>query len=391
MKKINCLVFRSSSMSFIKKNSNLIFLSIIILGLILRLFGLSAKSLWGDEFITLEVAEKGINYILTDRITTLEPHNPPGYHIFNYFLIKYLGKSTFIIRLPSVIFGALAILITYRLSYRILGLKGALLGSFLISISPLHIFYSQFARPYAIFITLSLISLLCFYEILKDGGKNVWLGFIFSNILNIYTHFYAFFIIIAEMLLFFALRKKSYPFNKFLFSLGAIAISCIPLVYLTVTYVPTHLGSVAGWNAPPSLTWLPHIFYKFSIGLRRMEAVDWRLIAGISFPVFAYAFLRGIYVIMKGYKTEGYLLILYMFLPIVSSFVFSQILFPIFNFRYFTFALPVYLVFITAGILNMNRKINYAIIIGICILYIYLLYDYYFLIDKNDWYLSVGL
>ena len=143
----------------------LILLSIIILGLTLQIYRLNYKSLWYDEICSVARSEKGIQYIIFDfgfgpgrsRVAPLH------FVILNFFL--YFGKSEFVVRLPSVIFGVLAILLTYKIGELFFGKKEGLISAFLLSISAMHIHYSQEARMYSLLMFLALLSLFLFYKV----------------------------------------------------------------------------------------------------------------------------------------------------------------------------------------------------------------------------------
>jgi len=135
------------------------FVLITILALAIRLAWLGSKSLWVDEADSFYFASHTFPEIFS---RLCDPH-PPGY----YTLLRVslaLGHSEFWVRLPSAIAGALAVPMLYALSrelgaaFGMLGLdrRTAVLTSLLLAVAPLHVWYSQEARMYALVTTLGL-------------------------------------------------------------------------------------------------------------------------------------------------------------------------------------------------------------------------------------------
>jgi len=141
---------------------------ITILALAIRLAWLGSKSLWVDEADSFYFASHTFPEIFS---RLCDPH-PPGY----YALLRVslaLGHSEFWVRLPSAVAGALAVPMLYALgllaapvsgasqlgaafSMRGLDRRTGVLASLLLAVAPLHVWYSQEARMYALVTTLGL-------------------------------------------------------------------------------------------------------------------------------------------------------------------------------------------------------------------------------------------
>ena len=87
------------------------------------------------------------------------------------FLLNNFWISEFLMHLPSIAAGLLALLIVPLWLRRVIGKRAALVTAFLLSISPLHVFYSRMARPYALSMLLSFIAVMAFYSWWTQTGK----------------------------------------------------------------------------------------------------------------------------------------------------------------------------------------------------------------------------
>jgi len=135
---------------------------ITILALVIRLAWLGSKSLWVDEADSFYFA----SHTFPDIFSRLCDPHPPGYYaLLHIFLAS--GQSEFWVRLPSAIAGALAVPLLYALGRELdaafgvpwLDRRTAALASLLLAVAPLHVWYSQEARMYALVTALGLCSM----------------------------------------------------------------------------------------------------------------------------------------------------------------------------------------------------------------------------------------
>jgi hypothetical protein len=141
---------------------------ITVLALAIRLVWLGSKSLWVDEADSFYFASHTFPEIFS---RLCDPH-PPGYYALLRLSLA-LGHSEFWVRLPSAVAGALAVPMLYALgllaasvpqasqldaafSVRGLDQRTGVLASLLLAVAPLHVWYSQEARMYALVTTLGL-------------------------------------------------------------------------------------------------------------------------------------------------------------------------------------------------------------------------------------------
>jgi mannosyltransferase len=247
----------------IKKNRLIIFL--ILIGGILRIHGLGQNSFWFDESIVLLEAQQPVPSLLGARA---EGIHPPLFRFLLHFWMK-LGSGEAFLRMLPVFFSIASIPLCFALIRKVLNESGAYVATAFMAFSPFQIYYAQEIKMYSLFLFLSLSS---FYFFLKslDGNKNIhWVGYAGCTVLALYTHYFAFWVILAENLVFLIysrqLKKEQACVLKWLISQAVILILFFPWA----SFFFTHLGRVgdAFWT-PPVISFAEILasFRNFTLG-----------------------------------------------------------------------------------------------------------------------------
>jgi mannosyltransferase len=122
-------------------------LGLIVVGMLLRFWRLGDWNFQATEIFTLR--DSGRPQFNNPR--------PLGY-VLNYYLIRpFLPLDEFGLRLLPAIFGVLAIPVLYLVGRRVIGSRAALFAALLLTLSPLHIMYSQLARYWSLVFFFSAI------------------------------------------------------------------------------------------------------------------------------------------------------------------------------------------------------------------------------------------
>lgn len=143
--------------------------ALILLGLVLRFYRLGNWSLDSDEV-----------FMLRDSLRP-DVRNPrPLLYFLNHFvLMPFIPLDEFGLRLLPAIFGVLAIPVFYLVSRRVLNQRAALFGTFLLTVSPLHVYYSQFARYWSlVFLLCSIYPFALYLGIRQRSSGLLVLGFV---------------------------------------------------------------------------------------------------------------------------------------------------------------------------------------------------------------------
>lgn len=168
--------------------SRIILAVIVLLGALLRLYGISSISLWYDDFQSVVYlgAPAWKTYLALVRM--LNPDHVPLYFLLQYAWAQVAGTGVLAIRLLSVIAGLAAIPLLYVFSKELWGRQAGLLAALLLALSPLHIWYSQALR-YTVFIdSLSLISTYALVRAVRGNRWSAWGLHLIVNMALIWTH-----------------------------------------------------------------------------------------------------------------------------------------------------------------------------------------------------------
>ncbi|MFL5495523.1 MAG: hypothetical protein ACJ8DC_14160 [Gemmatimonadales bacterium] len=135
-----------------------LFAGLILLGLALRFWRLGDWNFQATEIFTLRDS-------LRPRLSN---PRPLGY-LLNYYLVRpFHPLDEFGLRVLPAIFGVLAIPAFYLVSRRLIGMRAALLGTLLLTVSPVLVLYSQLARYWSLVFLLSAIYPYALYLGLRD-------------------------------------------------------------------------------------------------------------------------------------------------------------------------------------------------------------------------------
>ncbi len=165
------------------------------LAIVFRLPVIGRDSLWYDEAVSFQTAEWPFAIIFSNAAQ--DPH-PPFYYALLHSWFAIFPNTDVSGRLLSLILNLLLIPLVYFLVIQLsLSRKTAVITTILIAISPFHILYSHELRMYTL---LMLLTVTTIYAYLRacDETKWPWWGlFAASALLLIYTHLFAWFVLIA--------------------------------------------------------------------------------------------------------------------------------------------------------------------------------------------------
>lgn len=144
-------------------------LLIAALYLLLAVTGLGRQSLWQDEIHSVRTASKPLAEV------ALDAHGPIYFLILRLWL--QLGSAEWWLRALSVIFGAGALALLYRLAGRLFDRRVALVAGLLGATSPFFLWYSQETRYVILAIAAALLSFAALERALARRGPRAWLAY----------------------------------------------------------------------------------------------------------------------------------------------------------------------------------------------------------------------
>jgi hypothetical protein len=174
--------------------------------------------LWLDEGFSAALSAGPLWYIVQQSFTR-EP-NPPFYFLLLHLWRFPAGDSEFALRFLSVIPGVVAVPLLYGIGRRLAGRSAGLIAMALGSVSPYLIWFAQEARMYSWALLWTALGAYTMLRALSNGQRSHWLLFAGANLLAVYTHLYAVFVVGAEAL-YLALQPRR---RKLLHGLAAAAL-----------------------------------------------------------------------------------------------------------------------------------------------------------------------
>ena len=127
-------------------------------------------------------------------------NHPPLFFFANYYWSKYFGYNVTSIRIPAAIYSIITFFIILFILYKqkIPNNKKLIILS-LVILSPIYLFYSNFARPYTLLVLLSLLSSYLSYRlIISDFNKKIIFYYIITASLCVFTHYYGVLVVASQ-------------------------------------------------------------------------------------------------------------------------------------------------------------------------------------------------
>jgi 4-amino-4-deoxy-L-arabinose transferase-like glycosyltransferase len=226
----------------------------------LRLFDLAQNSLWIDEYASLATARAPLANVAQAAIGD-HALNPPLYFWILHLTINTLGDGEIAIRLPSAVAGVLTTPLVWLLAREVTRSTWvANLSAFLLALNPLHLWYSQEARPYALLLCFTAAALACLAKALRTDTGWWWTAFALTSALSLLTHVFGVVPLSVGAVWVLFSRERRVAFH-FLAAAVASLIVVLPVVIMLLSAV----ADVEGPGAPArSLTGLETLYTLYS-------------------------------------------------------------------------------------------------------------------------------
>src|SRR3990167_5781749 len=153
------------------------------------------RGFWGDEAWTSLISQ--LPYLDMLKTTAADFH-PPGYYSVIELLYKLFPPTEITTRSVSIIFYFLTLFMVYKLASFVRGNFFGLLSTLVVAANPIFFTYAFEARNYTMFAFAATGSIYFLVKLSENFTKSASLGFILFSTLGIYTHYYMFFILVAQ-------------------------------------------------------------------------------------------------------------------------------------------------------------------------------------------------
>jgi mannosyltransferase len=181
-------------------------LGVVALAAALRFHALGAKGLWIDEAYAADLVRLPLLRVWAD----LAADHVPLYYTLLWGTVRLIGDSEWALRVPSAVAGTVAVAGTWALGRELrlpwAGLLAALLGA----CSPLAVYWSQEAKPEALWMTLTVISWYLLAAAQRRRRRSLWIAYWLIGVIGVFTFYYHVFVVMAQA---FALAGMSWPLS----------------------------------------------------------------------------------------------------------------------------------------------------------------------------------
>jgi mannosyltransferase len=320
-------------------------------------FRLGAKSFWTDEAFSDAVARLG-GSTAWKAITRGDPFNGLYYGLLH--LWQFGGHSETWLRLPSVAFGILAAYTLFLLNRRLFGVKVAVASGALLAVNTFFVYYEQNARPYTLVVFLVVLATYLLVLAMEDGSTTRWLGYGLVGALCMYAHFFAAFVIAAHLLyvaISVATGRRRHQIRAAAAGYGLMALLVAPLV-LAVLRTDSLERRFIDQVSLGSFRWL-------FLNLTGAGGVPTGGGIFLLFGYFALCCLAILWVAKAALRRHrdgtdrirSFALVLsWLAVPILGSFLISLVRSPIFYPRYLIVALPPLVTIAGIGIAGLPQR-----------------------------------
>ncbi|MGQ0571184.1 MAG: glycosyltransferase family 39 protein, partial [Armatimonadota bacterium] len=177
----------------------------IALASVIRIAGLTAKSLWFDETVSVLLASQPFGRMLA-LIAANDPH-PPLYYILLHTWMAVFGDGEGAVRALSVVIAVPVVMLTWAFGRRLIGPKPALIAALLVALAPAQVAASQEARMYGLLSLGALGSWWALwtaragYAAEAAGAPRLaaWAAYVVATAAMMYGHYYALFVVAAQV------------------------------------------------------------------------------------------------------------------------------------------------------------------------------------------------
>ena len=185
------------------------------------------------EYFLKPTGDKGVFDTLS-ALASSEPHLAPLYFFFAHYWMRMVGTSPAAMRVLSALLSLFAIPGMFWLSFQLFeSKKVALISAVLISLSPYSILFAHDARPYSLWVFITLLSSAAFLTAIKKNKTFAWGVYALFIIIGLYSHL-LFTLVIAAHGLYLVIVKESRVngrFNRYLIVLVLAILAFTPWLY----------------------------------------------------------------------------------------------------------------------------------------------------------------
>ena len=339
-------------------NKNILF--VVTIGSLLRFYNIGDASLWEDEILSLNAADR-ISSVATFFTADSENAHPPLYFLILKFW-KYFGNSESYLRILSALFGIISIYIFYLLANKFFPSRTAYISSAIISFSPFLIRFDREVRMYSLFMLLTILSIYFLLVLLKSNRKKDWALFSFFSILSLYTHYHSIIVLFSCFIYYLISNPNKNNLKPFITSFLFIALAYSFWVSSFLQHLFAYSDELSRFPSVYGFWIQPiYVFYCFTLG---QSILPWQWYITVPSAIICFYLIFIIIKKMLKNKEQKLFLLLFLLLPIIIVSFFSEVM-P----RYMIFIYPIYILFLSNSISYINKTLSKVILFLVILIY----------------------
>jgi|GEM_PF-4446342 len=229
--------------------------ALLVLGAAFRLHDLGLPSYDCDELYALRIQGSSLKEVasVVGRSAFHDLHPPLSYLLFMPWIALF-GTAEAAVRSLPVLLGLVSIALTGFLGRRIGGSGVGLACAALVAFDPLHIAYSQEARPYALAVTLTLAAHLFFLRSLQEPSARNRIVYALLAAAALYTHYFAALALLPHGLVALWLLRTGDEDSRRAARPALLAFACAMATF--IAWLPALVFQATGQPGAPSLGYL---------------------------------------------------------------------------------------------------------------------------------------
>jgi hypothetical protein len=197
----------------------------VLLGWILLTAQLDRRSLWVDEFLTLQMIRGAPQDVIAASMADL---HPPLYFLALHAWTGLAGASDFALRWLSIAFGILGLTLLPSIAQRLAGPRAVAPATLLLALSPAYIEFSRMARYYSLVLMLGLLSTQFLLDAIESDDGKRWLVYGLAGLALFYTFYPAAILLLAHGLVFILPAFRSRAARHWLVVVLIVGVAFLP-------------------------------------------------------------------------------------------------------------------------------------------------------------------
>lgn len=327
-----------------------VLLAITGLGLVLRIAQSGLRPLQLDESTSVLQATLPLPQLF-EALRESRAYMPLYYVLLHYWI--KLGQSEAIIRGLSACFGVATIPICYLVARELVGKRAALVTALVFAVSPFQIYYAETVKMYALFGLLGTLQVYFFLCILKGNQRRAWIGYLVCSILVIYTHFYGFFLFLAEgAYITFTWRMNRQHALRLSVCQGIAVVTFLPWL-TTFLGAREHLAYSVERGLALTVVRFPLLLFQMTSGVMSSDYYRWEVVAPAALLAGGLS-VRGFFS-MTNERQARLFLMTWLVVPMAAALVLMKVIKLFVYARYLIWAAPAFYIFIATGIQSLRH------------------------------------